>query len=336
MNIEVDVSLLGNGQLRTNQEDLVMTTVAGEIAHPVDKLDPHRIGQDGGLRILPGTGGVKPNLRVGDSCIGLSGDHLEPGAAIKNYRPAPGKVKDAFNLALNTYSCIGNRAVVISGRCAGARGVVTGKHGGVDHVLLDFPASVLKRLFISDKVQVYAYGAGLRLLRFPQVSLFNCDPKLLKQWGVRAERGVLYVPVTHRMPARAMGSGLGHGSAHRGDYDIQLFDTDFSNKYGLNSLRFGDFVAIENADVRNGRAYHSGYVTFGVIVHGDSTVSGHGPGVVSLICGPQALCKARRDSRANLANAMAIRPAATPAQRTTLIRKQPIACYECSRRKQGN
>lgn len=330
MNSQVDITLLGGGHLRTNENELVMTTVAGEIAHPADKVDPHRIGQDGGLRILPGIGGIKPNLRIGDLCIGLAGDHLEPGAAIKNYRNAPGKVKDAFNLALNTYSCVGNRAQVISGPCAGARGIVTGKHGGIDHVLLDFPYSVLKRLCIGDKVQIYACGVGLRLLHFPQVTLFNCDPRLLKRWGVRANQGVLNVPVTHRVPARVMGSGLGHGSVQRGDYDIQLFDPAFSRKYRLNSLRFGDFIAIENADVRHGRAFHTGFVTFGVVVHGDSTVSGHGPGVVSLICGPQKQCKALRDAKANLAEVMGIRSAATPRHRATLIQKHPTpSCIEC-------
>jgi len=336
MTSRADLSLLENGFLRTNVNELVMTTVAGEITHPADKADPHRIGQDGILRILPGTGGIKPYLRIGDPCIGLAGDHLEPGAAIRNYRTYPGKVKDAFNLALNTYSCVGNRARVISGACTGATGMVTGKHGGINHVLLDFSTAVLKRLCIGDKVQVYAYGAGLRLLQFPDVTVFNCDPKLLKRWGVRNNRGTLEIPVTHRVPARVMGSGLGHGSVQRGDYDIQLFDPAFARKYNLNTLRFGDFIAIENADVRHGRAFHSGFVTFGVVVHGDSTVSGHGPGVVSLICGPQGVCQALKNPAANLAQVMGIRTAAIPRQHATLIQKQPRhACHACKKSDRG-
>ena len=112
MNSRVDIDRVSGGSIpigqpRTNAHELVMTTVAGEITHPADKASPYRIGQDGMLRILPGTGGIKPNLRVGDACIGLAGDHLEPGVAIKNYRSSPGKVKDAFNLALNTLACVG-------------------------------------------------------------------------------------------------------------------------------------------------------------------------------------------------------------------------------------
>jgi hypothetical protein len=331
MNGRVDSARLDRGSApRMNTSELVMTTVAGEIAHPADRADPHRIGQDGVLRILPGTGGIKPGLRVGDLCIGLAGDHLEPGVAIRNYRTYPGKVKDAFNLALNTYSCVGNRARVISGPCAGAAGVVTGKHGGVNHVLLDFSEPVLRRLRIGDRIQVYALGAGLRLPDFPDVSLFNCDPGLLRRWGVCANSGTLAVPVTHRLPARVMGSGLGHGSVQRGDYDIQLFDPVFTRKYALNRLRFGDLIAIENADVRHGRAFHSGFVTFGVVVHGDSTVSGHGPGVVSLICGPQRYCRALKNRMANLAVVLGIREAAAPRPRATLIQKHPLRlCQVC-------
>lgn len=333
MNSPVDIKHLNPGQLRINADELVMTTVAGEITHPADKADPHRIGQDGVLRILPGTGGVKPNLRVGDLCIGLAGDHLEPGAAIKNYRTNPGKVKDAFNLALNTYACVGNRALVISGPCIGAEGMVTGKHGGVNHVLVDFPTAILKELFIGDKVQIYAYGAGLRLLDFPQVAVFNCDPNLLRRWGLRGNQGRLDIPVTHRLPARVMGSGLGHGSVQRGDYDIQLFDPAFARKYGLNRLRFGDLIAIDNADVRHGRAFHSGFITFGIVVHGDSTVSGHGPGVVSLLCGPRELCRPRKNPDTNLARLMGLRKAAAPRHRATLIEKQPpLRCRACGHR----
>ncbi|MGY6276577.1 DUF4438 domain-containing protein [Methylomonas sp. MgM2] len=316
-------------RLHTNERDLVMTTVMGEVSHPSDKASPYRIGQDGVPRVLPGTGGIVINHRVGDPCIGLVGDHIEPGASIKNYRPAPGKLKDAFNLALNTYACIGNQALVVSGPCKGAKGVVTGKHGGVDHVMVDFPASVLKRLCIGDRIQIYACGTGLKISKFPELELFNCAPRLLRNWGVWPDRGVLRIPVTHCLPARVMGSGLGRSTVQRGDYDIQLFDREFMRQFRLDTLRFGDLIAILHADTRFGRSFHRGYTTFGVVVHGDSTVSGHGPGVVSLICGPAELMRPVRDAKANLAEVLRIKPARQSPGRLTLIETQAKSLSRC-------
>ena len=58
------------GEPRLNQKDLVVLTVAGQIAHPVSKSSPYRIDRDGIPRILPGTGGIVTNFRIGDRCVG--------------------------------------------------------------------------------------------------------------------------------------------------------------------------------------------------------------------------------------------------------------------------
>lgn len=308
--------------LHTNQRSLVMTTVMGEVSHPSDKASPYRIGQDGVPRILPGTGGVIINHRIGDPCIGLVGDHIEPGVSIKNYRTTGGKVKNAFNLALNTYACVGNRAVVMTGPCTGQTGIVTGKHGGVDHVLIDFPTRILKRLRIGDRIQIYACGTGLKINEFPALEIFNCSPQLLRRWGVWSENEKLHIPVTHCLPARVMGSGIGRSTVQRGDYDIQLFDRQFMRTYQLDRLRFGDFIAILHADTRFGRSYNKAFITFGIIVHGDSTVSGHGPGVVSLICGPINLMKPIKNTNANIASILRIRSVKNASGRATLLEKE--------------
>jgi len=46
-----------------------------------------------------------------------------------------------------------------------AEGTVSGKHGGINHVLVDFPPVVLRKLRIGDRVQIHAVGQGLRLAR---------------------------------------------------------------------------------------------------------------------------------------------------------------------------
>ena len=301
-----------SGTPRMNRSELVKISVSGQIAHPEDKSSPYRIGTDGVPRILPGPGGIVFSHRIGDSCIGLAGDHVEPGVSIKNQHRSLKGEKDAFNLALNTYSCIGNSAVVLTGDQKGKRGVVTGKHGGVNNVLIDFSPRILRRLKIGDQIQINAYGTGLRLLDHLQISVFNCSPNLIQQWGIRSHGRVVQVPVTHLVPAALMGSGLGRNNAVRGDYDIQMNNPAINRRLGLNNLRFGDFVAIVDADTRYGRAFHQGFITVGIIVHSDSTTSGHGPGVVTLLTGNGRYLRPIKDRQANLASVLHLRTLPSP------------------------
>jgi len=307
---------------RLNGEDLVMVAVQGQIAHPVGAANPYRIGNDGVPRVLPATGGIVLNHRIGDRCVGLAGDHIEPGVSLHNNQREVVGARNGPNRALMTYACVGNAARVVTGPCTGQIGLVTGKHGGIDHVIVDFPTSVLQRLNVGDRVQIYSCGLGLELPDYPEIAVFNSAPRLLLRWGIAEHDGALEVPVTHRFPAGIMGSGLGKNTVWRGDYDIQLFDPHTRRRYRLETLRFGDLVAIADADTRFGPSARLGRITVGVIVHGDSTVSGHGPGLTPLLTGPTSLIRVVHDAEANLASIFGIR-AARPARRfPTLIEKQ--------------
>ncbi|ANQ85641.1 hypothetical protein dqs_2611 [Azoarcus olearius] len=306
---------------RINGDELVAVSVLGQIAHPVGRASAYRVGYDGTPRVLPGTGGIVLNRRIGDLCVGLAGDHIEPGVALHNNSREVVGPRDGPNTALMTYACVGNLAEVVSGPCAGRRGLVTGKHGGINHVLVDFPTAVLQRLRIGDRVQIVSCGLGLRLPEHPCVEVLNCAPALLRRWGLDTRDGALRVPVTHLVPARLMGSGLGKNTAWRGDYDIQLADAATRARYRLGSLRFGDLVAIIDADTRRGPLYRTGRVTIGVIVHGDSTVSGHGPGVTPLLTGPASALRPRHAPDANLAALFDIRPPAAARERATLVER---------------
>jgi len=98
-----------------------------------------------------------------------------------------------------------------------------------------------------------------------------------------------------------MGSGLGSPSAS-GDYDITLFDKGLVAEYGLDKLRFGDIVAILDADTRYGRTWQTGAVTIGVVIHSDCMAAGHGPGVTTLLSCKTPLIEAVIDEGANLAD----------------------------------
>ena len=306
-------------RLRINSDELVMQAVLGQIAHPVGRANPYRIGQDGVARVLPGTGGITINRRIGDPCVGLAADHVEPGVALHNNGREIIGGRDGPNLALLTSACVGNLARVTTGRAAGATGMVTGKHGGVNHVLVDFNLQTLLRLAIGDRVQIYSCGLGLRLLDLPQIAVTNCAPGLLRRWGLRRRGAILEAPVTHALPAAIIGSGLGKNSVWRGDFDIQLFDAPTRRRHRLDTLRFGDIVAVLDSDTRYGAAWRSGRTTIGVVVHSDSTVSAHGPGVCVLLTGPAACLRPVRDDGANIAFLYQRRDFIAPRAHTPLV-----------------
>ena len=293
-----------------NERELVMITVIGTIASPIAGTNAYRIGQDGRPRILPGTGGIVLSHRVGDPCVGIAGDHIEPGVSIRNETRSVKGDRDGPNQALQLLTCIGNIARAVSGAAAGAIGTVTGKHGGIDTILVDFPLHTMRRMAIGDRIQVYACGVGTRLAEHPEIAVFNAAPRLLAQWGLRTEHNRLSVPVTHLIPSALMGSGLGKSDVGRGDYDIQMFDLPTIQRHGLGALRFGDLVAITDADHRFGRSFSRGHLAIGCVVHGESSVAGHGPGIATLLTGPARVFVLRREPQANVAEILAIRSAA--------------------------
>ena len=267
--------------LKLNTDNLIRLSVAGEIDHPTLRKTGYVINAAGQVEVYPSVGGISYNARIGDRAVGWMADHVEPGVSIAN----PGKSIGEYspNAALNVLACIGNRAEVISGEMKGAIGYVTGKHGGIDHVMVDFDASVLEKLQIGDKILIKSFGVGLRLLDFyPDILSMNIDPGLLLKLNIEKKKG-LRVGVTHLIPAKLMGAGIGSSSAHSGDYDIQLFDEKAIEKYGLESLRFGDIVAIIDSDASYGWIYREGAVTIGIIAHSNSVISGHGPGVTTIL-----------------------------------------------------
>jgi len=287
--------------LRTNVDKLVRISVVGEVSSPVFWRSPYRISADGKPVVLPGVGGITYNVRVGDLAAGWEADHVEPGVSMKS------KESEDANMALNILACVGNEAVVVSGDAKGSKGVVTGKHGGIEHVLMDFSAEVMEKLLIGDKILVKAFGVGLKLLDFPEVKVMNMDPKFLEAINLTPLGDKLEVPVTHIVPAEIMGSGLGANQTYSGDYDVQLFDESIKAKYGLEDQRLGDLVAIQDADHSFGRIYRKGAMSVGIIVHSDCVTSGHGPGVTTLFTSSMGMIVPKIDPNANIATLLKLR-----------------------------
>ncbi len=290
--------------LNINRDELVQISVSGDVAHPAYGRSPYRVSTDGEPRVLSSASGITYNIRVGDSATKWAADHVEPAVSIKNPK---GDGHTGENAGLNVLACVGNEAKVVSGNAEGEKGVVTGKHGGAERVMVDFPREIMEKMLIGDTILIRAEGVGMQLLDHPAVKLFNLSPQLLSAWNIEEEGSTLRVPVTHRVPAAAMGSGLGQDNAHRGDYDITLFDDEVVKEYGLDSLRLGDLVAIVDADHSYGRIYRRGAVSIGIVIHGDSVVAGHGPGVTSLLAARNGEIEPVIDDSANIAQLMNLR-----------------------------
>jgi hypothetical protein len=292
--------------LRMNVEKLVKISVCGEVVSPVVGRSVYRVSANGRPMVLPGAGGITYNVRVGDLACSWEADHVEPGVSLENKENDP-RFGQGANVAFNVLSCVGNEAVVVAGDAKGAKGVVTGKHGGIDHVLVDFQPDVLDKLMLGDKILVKAFGLGLKLLDFPEITVMNIDPSFLKTLNPKSKSGKLEIPVTRVIPAALMGSGLGIDNTYAGDCDIQLSDEKARKQYKLDSLRLGDLVAITDADHSYGRIFRQGAISVGIVVHTNCVSAGHGPGVTTLFTSSTGNIVPKIDAKANIARALKLR-----------------------------
>lgn len=281
-------------------------SVFGEVASPVYGRSLYVISAQGVPKVLPSVGGITYNIRVGDPACGWEADHVEPGVSAENKENDP-RYGQGANSAFNVLSCVGNMAVVATGDAKGAKGVVVGKHGGIEHVLIDFPNETLEKLMLGDKILVKAFGVGLKLLDFPEIIAMNMDPSFLKALNPKPKGDKLEIPVAHIVPAATMGSGLGANQTYSGDYDIQLFDEKVVSQFGLEDLRLGDLVGIIDADHSFGRIYKQGAISVGIVVHTNCVSSGHGPGVTTLFTSSTGKILPKINEKANIAKLLKLR-----------------------------
>jgi hypothetical protein len=265
--------------LRTNEERVVEVLLQCQPGPPRTRAR-WNVDHEGVPFNLPSIGGISVNIGAGDPAFGWAGDHLEPSVSCTADTKKP---FEHPNVGLQFHACAGNRARLISGAAKGSEGYVLGHHGGSEHVIAEFPRSVKERMSYDDKIIIHGRGQGLTLSDYPQVSLFNLDPRLLGRLSIEEADGALRVPVTTKIPAACMGSGVGATQPGTGDYDIMTSDPDTVAEYKLDRIRLGDFVALVDHDNRFGRAYRRGAVTIGIVVHSDCLSAGHGPGVTTLI-----------------------------------------------------
>jgi hypothetical protein len=258
--------------------------------------NPYVPDTEGRPAVLFGMAGITYNCRVGDSAYGWEADHIEPGISISH----PVQMHDD---AMHYLTCLGNEVVIKSGMARGAKGIITGEHA---RLLADFDPDLVEKLCIGDEVLIKARGRGLYFTNYPEIHLKKCSPEFIESLDIRDRQGDgIEVPVVAEIPTYMMGSGA-ELNPDFVDQDMMSGDREELARLGIDKLRLGDLVALPHADHRYGRGYREGANSIGLVIHGDSILTGHGAGIMTIMTTRSSQISWRIDSTANLADCMKI------------------------------
>ncbi|MGP1395991.1 MAG: DUF4438 family protein [Inquilinaceae bacterium] len=285
-----------------NDADLVAVSVAGAIAHPGFPglpAEPYRLAADGVPFLLPTYGGIVYNVSVGDRAFGWAADCIHPGVSIR-------QADDLKNRGLNVFACVGNRAKVMTGQAAGTVGVVTGKSGRFsEQVIVHFPKDARHKMAVGDQIIIRSEGVGMVLSDHPDIVLKGLAPNLLSVLPVRETGRSVEFGVVARIPAHLIGAGLGLTS-EGGSLHMQSTDRHELARHGLDSLRLGDLVALDDTDSRYNHGYLRGALAIGVVGATDGPRAGYGPGITVLMTAPAGQLGMFVDPSANIADLLAM------------------------------
>lgn len=281
----------------TNARDLVEVSVTGSVAHPGFSglpAEPYRLSAEGTPFLLPTFGGIVFNVSVGDSAYGWAADCIHPSVSIAH--------ADANkNRGLNIFACVGNKAMIMSGRAKGKTGVVTGKSGRFsDQVIIHFDKATRRDISIDDQILVRSSGVGLKLPDFADINTKSLSPDLFDLLPKQVENGTLKIGVAAMVPPHFVGAGAGLTS-EGGSLHIQSTDRKALAELGLDTLKLGDLVAFEDTDSRYNHGYLRGAMSIGVVGQSDGPRAGYGPGVTVLMTAPNGQLGAFISDKTNIA-----------------------------------
>ena len=275
-----------------NENNLIEMAVSGVITTPSVRPGQYIPHPDGQATLLPGMFGITYNVRCGDRAFGWAGDHVEPGVSIDD------DAHSGRHHALHYLNCIGNEAMVTSGMATGERGIVVGEHA---RILVQFSPEAHDIMAPGDQIQIMTKGQGLTLTDYPSIALKKLSPRLFHAMAITEAAGRLQVNVAMELPIRIMGSGAELNSEYV-DQDLMSGDRALMAELGIERMRLGDLVAIRHADHHWGRSYRKNAVSICLCIHGDSIMTGHGPGILTLMTARDGNIDFTINPNANLAN----------------------------------
>ena len=283
-------------KLKTNEFNLVEMSIGGYVTQPSFKNPGYIPNNDGKSVILPGMFGVVNNVKVGDQAFGWAGDHIEPGISIDSEN-----INEHF--ALHYLVCTGNKALVRSGDAKGSQGIVTGEHA---RNLVHFEQKILDKICIGDQIDIITHGRGLKLIDFPDIELKKVSPKLLNSMNLKKVKNKLIVEVAMELPIRIMGSGAELNSEYV-DQDLMSGDRSLMKKLKIDRMRLGDLIVINHADHKWGRSFKKDHISIAICIHGDSVMTGHGPGIMTIMTGKKSDLGWKINKKANIKNLLKIK-----------------------------
>ncbi len=283
-------------KLKTNEYNLVEMSIGGYVTQPSFKNPGYIPNNDGKSVILPGMFGVVNNVKVGDQAFGWAGDHIEPGISIDSEN-----INEHF--ALHYLVCTGNKALVRSGDAKGSQGIVTGEHA---RNLVHFEQKILDKICIGDQIDIITHGRGLKLIDFPDIELKKVSPKLLNSMNLKKVKNKLIVEVAMELPIRIMGSGAELNSEYV-DQDLMSGDRSLMKKLKIDQMRLGDLIVINHADHKWGRSFKKDHISIAICIHGDSVMTGHGPGIMTIMTGKKSDLGWKINKKANIKNLLKIK-----------------------------
>ena len=282
--------------LKTNEKKLIKMSIGGYVTQPSFKNPGYIPDNDGNSVILPGMYGVVNNVKVGDRAFGWNGDHIEPGVSIDSEN-----INEHF--ALHYLVCTGNKAIVRSGEAKGKTGIVTGEHA---RNLIHFEQNILEKICVGDQIDIITHGRGLKLLDFLEIEIKKIDPNLLKSMNFKVENKKLIVDVAIELPIKIMGSGAELNSEYV-DQDLMSGDRSLMKQLKIDQMKLGDLIVINHSDHRWGRSYKKDHVSIALCIHGDSVMTGHGPGIMTIMTSTKKNLGWRINKKANLKNILKIK-----------------------------
>jgi hypothetical protein len=289
----LSITLSVVGQLRTNKDKLLTIAVQGKVA-PTKIANSYSTTWDGKAKLAIGVGGINYELKLGEKICGwASGDRATMGVATTGEGGA-----------WTNYTSIGNDVKIMGGEARGEKGVIIGKFE--DYVLVHFDDEVLEKLTIGTSLQVKASGIGLEIEGHKDVFVHGLSPEALENLEIKETNGKLEVPIVKEIPAKIIGQGAGRGSLS-GNWHIQTCFPPDIKKYGLDGLRFGDIVILQDIQTDYGMGYYKGGATIGVVCSTPSDISGLGIGVTPILSSSTGKIIASIDPTANIAKVLGIK-----------------------------
>jgi hypothetical protein len=141
----------------------------------------------------------------------------------------------------------------------------------------------------------------------PAVRLKGLSPALLSKMPVQERKGRIDVGVAASIPAHLIGAGLGLTS-EGGSIHLQTTDRETVARLGLDRLRLGDIVALEDTDSRMNHGYLRGAMAIGVVCATDGPRAGYGPGIALVMTAPGGELGSYPEAGANIADLLGVAP----------------------------